>query len=279
MTNPVITEHDDIAPKPRSRYRRAIVLSVIAHVVLMLGLLFWYLPSAKQVKNADATSAQNTTSSNDPASRVPRFPESTRVPESTEDAGEIPKEEIEKSIQSQVEQFEDLPDQKKLSELEKNLRRLDSVATEESVVEVTTTIASTLGLDTDQYAKKEKPADGEFDTATAQLQDVTRSQGDSGEWTYESVLVDAEGRERTVPMTSAEGETVFQAFEQMKKFPLAEGIYRSVVMPMIQKTMVAQDVAQKAVLEAQRMQEMEQAKLAEEFREAELANPKQDSSD
>ena len=272
MTNPIITEHEEDVPKPRSRYRRAIILSVIAHVVLLLGLFFWYLPSVRQVKEVDAVSAQAAASSNAPASR-------DSLPEAANDAGEIPKEEIEKSIQSQVERFDNLPDEKKLSELEKNLKRLESVATEESVAEVTTTIASTLGLDTEQYAKKEKPADGEFDTTTAQLQDVTRSQGKNGMWSYESVLVDAEGRERTVPMTAAEGETVFQAFEQMKKFPLAEGIYRSVVMPMIQKMMVAEDVAQKAVLEAQRMQKIEQAELAEEFRKADLANPKQESSD
>ena len=40
-------------------------------------------------------------------------------------------------------------------------------------------------------------------------------------------------------MTQAEGEAIYETFQQMKKFPVAAGIYRSVVMPMIQKTLEA----------------------------------------
>ena len=270
-TNPTISESDKVAAKPASPYRRAIVLSVVAHVVLFIGLLFWYLPDVGKQEQPGKTVA-----SSSPASSATR--ESPR-PEPADIGDEVTSEEIEKSVESQVDRYSKVPDEKKLSELEKNLKRLDSIATEESVAEVTTTIATTLGLDTEQYAEKSKPVEGEFDLDTAQLKDVTRSQDKNGRWQYESVLVDSEGRERTVPMASAEGETVYQAFEQMKKFPLAQGIYRSVVMPMVQKMMAAQDAAQKAVVEAQRMQKLEQAEMAEEFRKANAANPKTESEE
>ena len=52
-------------------------------------------------------------------------------------------------------------------------------------------------------------------------------------------MVDDSGREMEVPMTEAEGEGMYQTFQQMKKFPVAAGIYRKVVMPMIQKTLEA----------------------------------------
>lgn len=177
-------------------------------------------------------------------------------------AAKVPPEQIEKSLALQIEQVEKLPDEKKLSELEKNLKRLESVANEDSVKEVTSTIASSLGLNEEQYAPKSAPAGGAFDTNTAQLQDVTRTRTQSGAWQYESHLVDAEGREQKVLMTQAEGETIYKTFEQMQKFPLAEGIYRGVVMPLIQKMLKAEEMAQQAAAEAERMRQDDQQKNA-----------------
>ncbi len=62
-----------------------------------------------------------------------------------------------------------------------------------------------------------------------------------------------------VPMTAAEGETVYNTFAQMKKFPLAQGIYRSVVMPLIQKMLSGQDAASKAAIAAERIRQQDQA--------------------
>ena len=58
----------------------------------------------------------------------------------------------------------------------------------------------------------------------------------------------------TVPMSAAEGETVYNTFQQMKKYPFAEGIYRGVVMPLIQKMLEAEEIAQKALRRSQRIQ-------------------------
>ena len=153
---------------------------------------------------------------------------------------------------------------KKLSELEKNLKRLDRVSDAESVEQVTTTIADTLGLDTQTYQRKPTVAEGPFDPSTAQIEDVTRTKSDDGTWVYESVLVDAEGRRQNVPMSESDGETTYEAFQQMKRFPMAEGIYRSVVMPLIQKTIAAAEIAKEAAAKAEQAAAKNQDASAED---------------
>jgi hypothetical protein len=130
---------------------------------------------------------------------------------------------------------EKLPDERKLTELEKNLRRLESVASKQSVEQVSSTIAQSLGLDADQYAGNEATVDGEFDTNSAQMSDVVRTKDDAGTWQYETVMVDAAGREMRVPLGSDDGEKLYDTFELMKRYPMARGVYQSVVMPMMQK--------------------------------------------
>ena len=44
-------------------------------------------------------------------------------------------------------------------------------------------------------------------------------------------------------MSNEEGETVYQTFQTMKRFPMAQGLYRSVVMPLMQKMLDSKDAA------------------------------------
>ena len=72
-------------------------------------------------------------------------------------------------------------------------------------------------------------------------------------------MVDAEGRKMTVPMSRSEGESVYQTFETMNQFPMAKGIYQSVVMPMLQKMMEAESLAEKAEQTARQIKSQEAA--------------------
>ena len=96
-----------------------------------------------------------------------------------------------------------------------------------------------------------EPGEGDFDMQTAQISDVTRSRSIDGEWQYESLLVDAEGRTKHVPFDGPQGETAYNAFEQMRKFPAAAGIYRSIVMPMMQKMIQAGEAIESKMLSRQ----------------------------
>ena len=237
--NSPIVVKDEALPgqssRRKQRVRRAIIVSIVAHLVGVIALLCWYIPANKP-QISDQSSAANE-SSNDTSPRNPPAPVKPAAPEGDGVSGD----QIQKSLESQIEAVKQIPDEQKLDQLEKNLKRLESISSPESASEAAAKVSSSLGLDSDQYATK-KPEDiapGKIDLNKAQLADVKRTRNPKGGWDYVSTLVDDSGREMEVPMTEAEGEAVYETFQQMKKFPVAAGIYRSVVMPMIQKTLEA----------------------------------------
>ncbi|NND98292.1 MAG: hypothetical protein HKN47_13280 [Pirellulaceae bacterium] len=225
------------------RIRRAVIISVALHVVALLGLLFWYFPTATSESKTASTNFESDDATVPGPPRLPPPPP----------ADDVPDEQIQKSIESQIEQVRRLPDEKKLSELEKNLKRLDAISSPQSVQDVTVKITSSLGLDPQQYQPKESVPEGEFDFDTAQLANVTREKDESGDWVYQSTLVDAQGHKFTAPMPDADGETMYETFQQMERYPMAAGIYRSVVMPLMQKMIEAQRLAESAAAEAERI--------------------------
>lgn len=238
--NSQVVVKDDAAQRQSSRrsqrMRRAIIGSIVAHVIGGIALLCWYIPTTKPQLAKEPTSTSE--SSSDQAPQNPPPPVTPTAPL----GDDVPKDEIQKSLEAQVEAAKQIPDERKLDQLEKNLKRLESVSNPESVNEVAAKITSSLGLDSEQYAAK-KPEDvpaGEIDLSKAQLADITRTRNAKGGWDYVSTLVDDKGREMQVPATEEEGETMYQAFQQMKKFPVAAGLYRKVVMPMLQKMVEAQ---------------------------------------
>ncbi|QDT11737.1 hypothetical protein [Planctomycetes bacterium K23_9] len=238
--------------KQPSRMKRAFIVSLVAHALLLVALLFWYLPSRSSAPAVSSGSKSSASPADDRAAPMP--PPELMTPKLGDD---VPAEQIRKSIDSQIEAVKKLPVEVKLSELDKNLKRLKSFANEKSVEQITEKIGSTLGLDTDQYQAKTEVPEGRFDFNTAQLSDVVRRKGPSGQWIYDATMVDAAGRTSNVEMNAADGATMHDLFSKMKKYPMAAGIYRSVVMPMLQKMIEAEKVAKKAAREAQRIQNEE----------------------
>ncbi|QDV47749.1 hypothetical protein Enr13x_76610 [Stieleria neptunia] len=233
-----------------TRKQIAIGISLAVHAILLVVLLVWYVPRPQAASGPRAASAgdagdgtsETASDASPPGESTPSQPAdqpSPAVPAELDNVAQAPAEvspqEIERSIDSQIQATESLSDERKLTELEKNLKRLESVASEQSVQQVSATIAQSLGLDVDQYADKTPPAEGTFDTKTAQLSDVIRTQDESGDWRYETVMVDAQGREMRVPTDAAGGEPLYDTFELMNRYPMARGVYQSVVMPMLQK--------------------------------------------
>ena len=84
-----------------------------------------------------------------------------------------------------------------------------------------------------------------FDFDTAQLHDVTKLDQEDGSVKYLSVLVDAQGRTMDVEMSGEEGETAYQTMQTLKKFPLAERVYRQIAMPLIDQAIAASDATEK----------------------------------
>ena len=242
--SPIVVKDDALPAQPsrrKHRLRRAIIVSVVVHLIGVISLLCWYIPTNKP-QLTDQSSATNE-SSNDTAPRNPPAPAKPTARRGDEVSGD----QIQKSLESQIEAVKQIPDEQKLDQLERNLKRLESISTPESASEAAAKVSSSLGLDSDQYAAK-KPEDvapGKIDLNKAQLVDVKRTRNQKGGWSYVSTLVDDKGREMEVPMTEAEGDAVYETFQQMKKFPVAAGIYRSVVMPMMQKILDAKSSSKK----------------------------------
>ncbi|MEL6106071.1 MAG: hypothetical protein AAFU85_08545 [Planctomycetota bacterium] len=219
-----------------NRRQIAVGVSLFVHLVLAIVLLLWYIPNASRTGGAPQAASSPSDQTAAPA------PPPRELSEIAAATAEVSDRQIERSLESQLDAASKLTDERKRSELEKNLDRLESIANAESVKQVSEKIAGSLGLDVSQYANKESSAEGPFDVDTSQLSDVSRTRKDDGGWSYQSVMVDANGREMTVPLTEAEGESLYETFQMMKRYPMAEGIYRSVVMPMMQQIMEAQQL-------------------------------------
>lgn len=237
--------------------QRAILLSVAFHVVAGIVLLFWYVPR-HQAKSSSERGAATPASIGDP-SRAKNRADDYGIPQPKESV-EVTPEEIEASLQTQMDAVERLTDEQKLDELEKNLKRLDAISTTASVRQVTDTIADSLGLEPGNVPLQE-PVDGAFDPDTAQLHDVEKVADESGGVRYESVLVDSKGRIQRVPMSVADGETAYSAFEQMKRYPMAAGIYRQIVMPLVQRMIEASEAAEHAARVAEENQHEQQGNV------------------
>ena len=238
----------DVSSLRSGSRRRAIIFSIMFHVVLFGGLLCWYVPqkapsSAKRGANATATIGQ------------PQVPLKLGADVPATLGDHVPSTQIEASLDAALKQAEHLSDERMLSELEKKLKRLHSVSSVEAVQDTTGKIASTLGLSSGPVPASGR-VEGTFDTRTAQIHEMTRSRGENGDWVYHSVLVDSAGRTESIVLPKTEGEVTYKTFQQLKRFPMADGIYRQLVMPMLQNMLDAKELAEAQSRELRR-QEMQ----------------------
>jgi hypothetical protein len=245
MIEPDEAKPDTRVASPRSgNRRRAITVSVMFHLALIIALVCWYVP---QHSTSDVKKENKTTSI--PETQQRQLEATPKLPATSGD--DVPASQIEASLKSAMKQVEELSEERQLSELKKNLRRLKSISSAESVQDTSQKIANTLGLSPGPVPAVES-VEGTFDATTAQIHEVTRIRDANGEWLYQSVLVDAAGRTENIDLPRAEGEVTYKAFQQLKQFPMADGIYRQLVMPMLQNMLTAMDAAEAQARELRR---------------------------
>lgn len=120
-----------------------------------------------------------------------------------------------------------------LSKLDRLSNRLNDVTSEESLDDLTGMFQQWMGLqgrvDEPQAAAKVD----EFDSNTAQLDDVERTAKPDGGWKYVARLIDKNGRTITVEMGEQEGVAAYELMQKLKANPLLEKIYRRIAMPLI----------------------------------------------
>lgn len=77
------------------------------------------------------------------------------------------------------------------------------------------------------------PPEGDFDFETAQVHDVERFHDRDGQYRYSVLLFDAQGRTFRTEMAGAEGESLWKTMQLIKKNPLMEKVYRTLVIPLL----------------------------------------------
>ncbi|KAA1258739.1 hypothetical protein LF1_12620 [Rubripirellula obstinata] len=214
-------------------YRIAILLSVLVHVAFVALLWFWWEPSV-QPSASQQVAATEQPATEQSAAESPRKIEPPKTQAAESDI-EVPSDQIRSSVESQISQVNQISDSKKRETLDKKLDQLQRVSKPETVDQVAAAVAESMGIDQSQYADKPTIAKGEFDHNTAQIKAVNRTQSDSGSWNYVATMVDADGRQLETPLTQSEGASVYETFEKMKQYPMAESLYQKIIMPMLQK--------------------------------------------
>ncbi len=228
--------------------RWAILASVVFHIVLASVLLAWYFPKQTRAENEPASATKSVVVAAGPKSAPASAPASRSDPDthlSSDDrqtasrvappANDVPTEQIESSLRSAIDNAATVSEERKLSELERNVRRLEQVASERSMTEVGEAIRAATGLEERASLPAAPAVGGKFDFDSAQFHDVSRQADDEGKWVYRSILIDSKGRTFEVDLSEGEGKTAYETMQMVKASPFAETIYRSMVMPMLDK--------------------------------------------
>ena len=257
MIEPDEANPGSLVTPPRSgNRRRAIAVSIVFHLALFIALLCWYVPQHTKtgLKTKEKPTANANTQDTDNEASPSKLPLTL--------GDNVPASQIEASLESAMQQAETLSEKRQLSELEKKLKRLNSISSAESVQDTTQKIANTLGLSPGPVPAV-GPVEGIFDATTAQIHKVTRIRDADGDWLYQSVLVDAAGRTENIDLPRAEGEVTYKTFQQLRQFPMADGIYRQLVMPMLQKMLNAMDAAEAQARELRKQEAQKESAFQE----------------
>lgn len=214
----------DMTKSVYNRYRIPILLSIAFHVALVIVLLLWY-------RSDNPIAAQQKPQETDDAASIAQ---QSLPPKITEDIV-VPPAQIQSSVQSKIAQVGTVSNEIKRKQLDKELGRLQRVSDQESVDQVADAVAKSMGIDQSQYADKPVSTDGDFDHNTAQIKTVTRNKDEAGDWQYVATMIDAQGHQLETPLSESEGASVYETFEKMKQYPMAESLYQKIIMPIMQK--------------------------------------------
>jgi hypothetical protein len=201
-------------------------LSAAFHFCVLIALVLIYIPKDRPAK------PDNEARSPSKEAHFFKTSEPTSEPKLT-----AASKAIQTSVEAQIAKASSKPAEANLGELDIKLRQLDTFIDKKTVDETAQAISSTFFLDQNQYRIRDVPVAGPLNTDTAQILDIVQAKGDAGNDAYLATMIDIDGHQAQVEITESEGKVAYEAFQKMKKFPAAEGLYRQVVMPMLQKIM------------------------------------------
>ena len=248
MANSATT--NDVPRRKRRRLRVALWISVAFHLVV-IALLLVYRPWESATSGDAAVPSSGSTAAAPPPPTDPRAPIKVGT-----DPESITGDQVKVRIDHTVDQVDAMSEDDRLAMLKDRVARLDEVASDESVGEMSDKLHG--WLDTAERAAEpaepiapgepiasgepDEPAEPgassapmEFDAATGQFVEVRRQRGPDGKLVYTGVLKDAQGQTMEIPMDAAEGEQIRQTLKILKGSPLAQEIYRQIALPLMDK--------------------------------------------
>jgi len=245
MANSATT--NDAPRRKRRRLRVALWISVAFHLVV-IALLLVYRPWESATSGDAAVPSPGSTAAAPPPPTDPRAPIKVGT-----DPESITGDQVKVRIDHTVDQVDAMSEDDRLAMLKDRVARLDEVASDESVGEMSDKLHG--WLDTAERAAEpaqpiapgepDEPAEPgasdapgapmEFDAATGQFVEVRRQRGPDGKLVYTGVLRDAQGRTMEIPMDAAEGERIRQTLKVLAGSPLAQEVYRQITLPLMDK--------------------------------------------
>ena len=218
------TEEKDIAEtnaKGNPFARVALIVSVVFHLGLVALLAVWYVNRPQK-------------SIEEPVAHIadvePSLPPKPNPPRPSPD---VTTNQVNNTLDRMKENFENKPEEEQLSTLEEKAADLEKMATKESIDEIAVKFQEWANIQPRASEPAAEPVEGEFDFDSAQIHEVQRTKADDGSVKYLGVLVDRDGRTLEVEMNAKEGESAYRTLETLKKFPLANQVYRQIVMSLI----------------------------------------------
>ena len=221
-------EKSDHSQPGKPLKRAALVVSLLFHVALIAGLAFWIVNRRGDSDTERVTRTEDDTSAS-----------ATSRPNPPRPSPDVTSAQVNNTLERMQEVYEEKPIEEKLTALEEKAGELEKLASEESIDEIAAKFQEWTNIQPRASTPAEEPVEGEFDFDTAQLHEVQRIDAEDGTVEYHGLLVDAQGRTRGVEMNAQEGETAYRTLESLKRFPLAERVYRQIAMPLIDRAAAA----------------------------------------
>ncbi len=221
----MVTEHGFDKPQARTlnKNRLAIGLSITFHLCLLAVLFIVYIPPRASFSPPDSSKKPDNS----------KFQAERNAAAQAKQASTSAT--IQSSVKAHMETAVNKPAAEALVELDTKVRQLDKYIDARTVEETAKAVAGSLGIERSTYQPKADPVPGALDPDTAQILDIVPNAGGFKEEAYMATMIDAEGHQAQIPMSESEGKTAYDAFQKMKNYPALEGLYRQIVMPLIQK--------------------------------------------
>ncbi len=208
-----------------------LLLALLAYVPYRAWMNRWDPNPAEGVAQREKAAEEPALSSPDPKPQRPAQP-----PHDPNDGTTVSAEEVRVKLESIQKRVDQMDDQEKLETLDRVGNRLEQISSQESVTQMAGQMKEWLGTSKRASRPAEEPVEGEFDTSTGQIHELRRSKTDRGE-EYVAVLLDAQGRTLETPISQDVGRRLYPVFETIRKYPLLEGVYREVVMGLLDEVL------------------------------------------